>query len=77
LNRASDCKRRIFYTLQVGAGNDSVIGCGGADSLFGVDGDDTVDYKDGVNGNDTMDGGPGTDTKVTDTTEKSIIGFGR
>jgi len=29
-----------------------------------------------VNGNDTLDGGAGTaDTKVTDTTEKSIVGF--
>ncbi len=29
--------------------------------------------KDGVNGNDTLDGGAGTNTKVTDTTEKSIV----
>ena len=30
---------------------------------------------DGVSGNDSLDGGAGTDTKVTDQTEKSIVGF--
>jgi Ca2+-binding RTX toxin-like protein len=58
-----------------GLGNDSVVGSGGADSLFGDENDDTVNSKDGVNGNDSLDGGAGTDTKVTDTTEKSIVGF--
>jgi hypothetical protein len=28
-----------------------------------------------VKGNDALDGGGGTDTKVTDTTEKSIVNF--
>ena len=41
---------------------------------MGEDGDDTVNSKDGVNGNDSLDGGAGTDTKVTDATEKSIVG---
>jgi hypothetical protein len=62
-------------TLLGGGGNDSVIGSGGADTLKGEDGADTVNSKDGVNGNDSLDGGAGTDTKVTDTTEKSIVGF--
>jgi glucose/arabinose dehydrogenase/Ca2+-binding RTX toxin-like protein len=58
-----------------GLGEDQVIGGGGADILFGGDGADTVDSKDGVNGNDSLDGGVGTDTKVSDATEKSIVGF--
>jgi glucose/arabinose dehydrogenase/PKD repeat protein len=62
-------------TARGGLGEDTVIGEGGADSLFGGDGADTVNSKDGVNGNDSLDGGVGTDTKVTDTTEKSIVGF--
>jgi Ca2+-binding RTX toxin-like protein len=62
-------------TERGGAGNDKVVGSGGADFLYGEDGDDTVKSKDGVNGNDSLDGGAGTDTKVTDTTEKSIVGF--
>jgi Sulfatase/RTX calcium-binding nonapeptide repeat (4 copies)/Domain of unknown function (DUF4976)/Bacterial Ig domain len=62
-------------TEQGGLGNDQVIGSGGADTLKGGDGADTVNSKDGVNGNDSLDGGGGTDTKVTDTTEKSIVGF--
>jgi hypothetical protein len=45
------------------------------DTLKGEDGDDTVNSKDGVNGNDSLDGGAGADTKVTDATEKSIVGF--
>jgi Ca2+-binding RTX toxin-like protein len=52
-----------------------VIGSGGADSLYGQDGDDTVNSKDGVSGNDTLSGGTGTDIKMTDATEKSIVGF--
>jgi N-acetylglucosamine-6-sulfatase len=62
-------------TERGGLGDDQVIGDGGDDSLFGGDGADTVNSKDGVNGNDSLDGGAGTDTKVTDTTEKSIVGF--
>jgi Bacterial Ig-like domain/RTX calcium-binding nonapeptide repeat (4 copies)/FG-GAP-like repeat/WD40-like Beta Propeller Repeat len=58
-----------------GSGNDTVIGSGGADTLMGEGGSDTVNSKDGVNGNDSLDGGNGTDSKVTDTTEKSIVGF--
>jgi glucose/arabinose dehydrogenase/Ca2+-binding RTX toxin-like protein len=58
-----------------GAGSDKVVGGGGADTLRGEDGADTINSKDGVNGNDSLDGGAGTDTKVTDTTEKSIVGF--
>jgi hypothetical protein len=42
---------------------------------MGEDGNDAVNSKDNVNGNDSLDGGAGTDTKVTDTTEKSIVGF--
>jgi len=62
-------------TIKGLGGNDVLKGEGGADKLFGGAGDDTVNSKDGVNGNDSLDGGPGTDTKVTDTTEKSIVGF--
>jgi hypothetical protein len=62
-------------TEQGGLGNDQVIGSGGADTLKGEDGDDAVNSKDGVKGNDSLDGGGGTDTKVTDTTEKSIVNF--
>ena len=62
-------------TVHGSLGNDRVVGGGGADTLKGGDGADTVDSKDGVNGNDSLDGGPGTDTKVTDATEKSIVGF--
>jgi hypothetical protein len=58
-----------------GLGNDSVVGSEGADSLFGDENDDAVNSKDGVKGNDSLDGGDGTDTKVTDRTEKSIVGF--
>src|SRR5215204_5852199 len=58
-----------------GLGNDTVVGSGGADNLFGDENDDAVNSKDNVNGNDSLDGGTGTDTKVTDTTEKSILGF--
>jgi glucose/arabinose dehydrogenase/Ca2+-binding RTX toxin-like protein len=58
-----------------GSGADKVKGGPGADSLYGGDANDSLNSKDGVNGNDTLDGGLGTDTKVTDTTEKSIVGF--
>jgi Ca2+-binding RTX toxin-like protein len=62
-------------TERGGAGNDKIVGSGGADFLYGEDGADAVTSKDGVPGNDSLDGGAGTDTKVTDTTEKSIVGF--
>jgi Ca2+-binding RTX toxin-like protein len=62
-------------TARGGPGNDKVVGSGGADSLYGEDGNDTVNSKDGVKGNDLLDWGAGTDTKVSDTTEKSIVGF--
>jgi hypothetical protein len=62
-------------TEHAGSGNDTIIGSGGAVILKGEDGADAVNSKDGVSGNDTLDGGAGTDTKVTDTTEKSIVGF--
>jgi Ca2+-binding RTX toxin-like protein len=62
-------------TEQGGSGNDTVIGGGGGDTLKGEDGNDTVNSKDNVSGNDSLDGGAGTDTKVTDATEKSVVGF--
>jgi Tol biopolymer transport system component len=58
-----------------GAGKDKVVGNGGADFHYGEDGADTVNSKDNVNANDSLDGGAGTDTKVSDTTEKSIVNF--
>jgi hypothetical protein len=36
---------------------------------------DTINSKEGVSGNDSLDGGTGTDTKLTDATERSIVGF--
>jgi Ca2+-binding RTX toxin-like protein len=62
-------------TVRGGPGNDTAVGDGGADSLFGEDGADTVNSKDGVNANDSLSGGSGTDAKVTDPTEKSVVGF--
>jgi hypothetical protein len=61
--------------LTGGGGSDTEQGGSGNDTLLGSGGDDAVDSKDGVNGNDSLDGGAGTDTKVTDTTEKSIVNF--
>ena len=58
-----------------GALGDSLTGMGGADTLNGAGGPDAVNSQDGVNGNDSLNGGAGTDTKVTDATEKSIVGF--
>jgi PKD repeat protein len=58
-----------------GGGADAVKGNGGADSLYGEDGNDALDSRDGVSGNDSLNGGAGTDTKLTDATEKSIVGF--
>jgi glucose/arabinose dehydrogenase/Ca2+-binding RTX toxin-like protein len=62
-------------TERGGLGNDQLIGSGGADFLYGEGGDDMVNSNDGVSGNDTLSGGAGTDTKVTDASEKSIVGF--
>jgi Ca2+-binding RTX toxin-like protein len=62
-------------TIKGLGGNDVLRGDAGNDKLFGGAGDDVVNSKDGVNGNDSLDGGTGTDTKVTDATEKSIVGF--
>jgi glucose/arabinose dehydrogenase len=62
-------------TLEGVGGADKVIGGGGADALYGEDGNDALDSRDGVNANDSLDGGAGTDTKVTDTNERSIVGF--
>src|SRR5215203_5242783 len=62
-------------TERGGSGNDRVIGSSGADFLYGQGGADTVNSKDGVSGNDTLSGGTGADTKITDATEKSIVGF--
>lgn len=52
-----------------------LVGGGGADAMFGAGGNDTLNSKDGVTGNDSLDGGAGTDTKITDTSERSIVGF--
>jgi Ca2+-binding RTX toxin-like protein len=52
-----------------------LVGGAGSDVLSGLGGADTLNSKDGVSGNDTLDGGAGTDTKITDATEKSIVGF--
>jgi Ca2+-binding RTX toxin-like protein len=64
-------------TLKGQGDDDQVIGNGGSDKLFGGAGDDTVNSKDTTSGNDTLDGGThvGGDTKITDATEKSIVGF--
>jgi N-acetylglucosamine-6-sulfatase len=62
-------------TLNGASGADNIVGLGGADTLKGGSGGDAINSKDGINGNDSLDGGTGTDTKVTDTTEKSIVGF--
>jgi hypothetical protein len=61
--------------LYGGGGADTIKGNSGADGLYGEGGNDTLDSRDGVSGNDTLHGGSGTDTKVTDPTEKSIVGF--
>jgi glucose/arabinose dehydrogenase/PKD repeat protein len=61
--------------LYGGGGADTVKGNAGADSLYGQSSNDALNSRDGVSGNDSLDGGAGTDTKVTDPTEKSIVGF--
>jgi glucose/arabinose dehydrogenase len=62
-------------SLRGGGGADKMKGDTGNDALYGEDGNDALNSQDGVGGNDSLDGGPGTDTKVTDATEKSIVGF--
>ena len=62
-------------TERGGAGNDKVVGSGGDDFLYGEGGADAVNSKDAVNGNDSLDGGAGSDTRVTDATERLVIGF--
>ena len=62
-------------TLRGGVGDDRLRGGAGADKLSGNDGSDALNSEDGVAGNDSLDGGDGRDTKVTDATEKSIVGF--
>jgi len=71
-------------TMEGRGGNDILLGGGGADKVKGGGGDDEIDGEsgndalnslDGISGNDSLDGGAGTDTKVTDPTEKSIVGF--
>jgi Ca2+-binding RTX toxin-like protein len=59
-----------------GQGDDhQVIGNSGSDKLFGG-GDDTVNSRDTLSANDALDGGTHVagDKKVTDPTEKSIVG---
>ena len=61
--------------LRGGGGTDKVNGGTGADDLYGAGGNDAVNSRDGVSGNDSLAGGSGTDTKITDATEKSIVGI--
>jgi glucose/arabinose dehydrogenase len=61
--------------LRGGGGADKLKGNAGDDELYGENGKDKLNSRDGVRGNDFLDGGAGTDTKVTDPTEKSIVGF--
>jgi TolB protein len=64
-------------TLNGQGGNDWVRGAEGSDKSYGGSGDDILNSRDGVSGNDSLDGGThvNSDKKVTDTTEKSIVGF--
>jgi Tol biopolymer transport system component len=64
-------------TLKGQGDDDQVIGNSGSDKLFGGGGDDTVNSKDTISGNDALDGGTHVagDKKVTDSTEKSIVGI--
>src|SRR5215207_2018195 len=62
-------------TLKGQGDDDQVIGNAGSDKLFGG-GDDTVNSRDTLSGNDALDGGTHVagDKKVTDPTEKPIVG---
>jgi Ca2+-binding RTX toxin-like protein len=62
-------------TLRGGGGTDKVKGSAGTDALYGEDGNDALDSRDGISANDSLDGGAGTDTKITDATERSVVGF--
>jgi Ca2+-binding RTX toxin-like protein len=53
----------------------TLVGGAGADSMSALAGNDTLNSRGRVNGNDTLSGGPGTDTKITDATEKPMVGF--
>ena len=57
--------------------DDEVIGNSGSDKLFGGGSDDTVNSRDTISANDALDGGTHVagDKKVTDPTEKSIVGI--
>jgi dipeptidyl aminopeptidase/acylaminoacyl peptidase len=61
--------------LKGGFGRDWLVGGRGDDLMFGEAGRDALNSEDGVSGNDSLDGGSGTDTKITDATEKSMVGF--
>jgi hypothetical protein len=43
--------------------------------MVGLAGTDTLNSREGVTGNDSLSGDPGSDTKITDATEKLIVGF--
>jgi Tol biopolymer transport system component len=64
-------------TLNGQGGGDQVIGDVGSDKLFGGNGDDTLNSRDSVSANDSLSGGAHVngDKRVTDATEKSIVGF--
>lgn len=64
-------------TLKGQGSADRLIGGAGPDRSYGDGGDDTLNSRDGVGGNDTLYGGTHVsgDKKVTDATEKSIVGF--
>lgn len=64
-------------TLYGQRGDDLVVGNKGSDRLFGGEGDDRVNARDGVSSNDLLSGGMHrrSDKKVTDATEKAVVGF--
>ena len=61
--------------LYGGGGADKVKGNGGSDDLYGESGNDALNSRDGVSGNDYLNGGSGTDSRLSDPTERSIVGF--
>ena len=54
-----------------------MIGGDGSDESYGGFGDASLNSRDGVEGNDSLDGGVHIrgDRKVSDATEKSLVGF--